>query len=157
MTADERLELIKVKVARAKTHLSDLEVELKAFLETKPYVIGTKRDPQTRRVIYFLASVQDTPLSVAAIAGEVLQNLRSGLDHLAYQLVLVGTGKAGPFFHVYFPIYDSEAEYNAKKHARVKGMRQDAIQAIDRPIPTREVMTSSGESTSLTMSTSTGS
>lgn len=45
--------------------------------------------------------------------------------------MLVGTGKPGPFFHVYFPIFDSAPEYKAGKTRQIKGMRQEAIDAID--------------------------
>jgi hypothetical protein len=50
---------------------------------------------------------------------------------LAYQLVLVGTGQSGPFNYVYFPIFDSAQKYESGKTGQIKGMRQDAIDAID--------------------------
>ena len=65
------------------------------------------------------------------IAGEVLHSLRGALDHLAYQLVLVGTGKPGPFSHVYFPIFNSAEDYEARKLGQIEGMRKEAIDAID--------------------------
>ncbi len=120
-----------VKVARAKMHIDALEAELQSFFATKPYVIGTKRDPDTRQLIYYMVNVGETSDSVAAIAGDALQCLRSALDHLAYQLVLAGTGQAGPFFHVYFPIANSFAKYEAKKSGRLKGASDAAIAAID--------------------------
>jgi hypothetical protein len=130
-----RLDGPRGKVERAKKHLHDLEPAIRAFLGTNPYVIGTKRDAETRRLIYYMVSVREPPPTVLGIAGDVLQNLRSALDHLAYQLVLVGTGKPGPFEHVYFPIFDSASEYKAKKGRKVKGMRKEAIDAIDAAKP----------------------
>src|ERR1019366_8328710 len=62
------------------------------FFTTNPYRVGTKRNPQTRQLIYYLTSVQDVPARIAAIAGEVLQALRSALDHLAYALFRAGPG-----------------------------------------------------------------
>jgi len=122
---------VRAKVERAKQQLSELDTTLGAFFRTNPYKVGTKRDPQTRRLIYYLVSVRDVPLEISVIAGEVLQSLRSALDHLAYQLVLVGTGQSGPFNHVYFPIFDSASKYQAGKLGQIKGMRQDAIDVID--------------------------
>src|SRR3990172_3595613 len=89
---------------------------------------GTSLAP---RPVYHIAGGEDGPPDIARIGGDVIQNLRSALDHLAYQLVLVGTGKPGPFFHVYFPIFDSAPEYKAGKTRQIKGMRQEAIDAID--------------------------
>jgi hypothetical protein len=127
----DRLEGVKAKVDRAKLRFDELNAALDAFFRTNPYEVGTRRDPQTRRLIYYLVSVRAVRPEISVIAGEVLQSLRSALDHLAYQLVLVGTGQSGPFNYVYFPIFDSAAKYKAGKLGQIKGMRQDAIDAID--------------------------
>jgi hypothetical protein len=126
-----RLASVQAKIKRAQKHIQELDVALKAFFDTNPYVVGAKRDPQTRKPIYYLVSVKEVDTDIAAIAGNVLQDLRSALDHLAYQLVQVGTGRPGPFTHVYFPIFDSATRYEAGKLAQTKGMRQDAIDTID--------------------------
>ncbi len=131
MTADERLTLVRAKVERAKQHIRQLDTELRAFFDARPYVVGAKRNPQTRQLVYYVSSVRDTPISIATMTGDVLHSLRSALDHLAYQLVLVGTGQPGPFTHVYFPIADDAAKYKAESPGKVKGMRQAAIDAIN--------------------------
>ena len=65
MTDGERASLISVKVERAKKHIRDLEVEVRAFLESNPYLIGTKTDRQRpHELIYYLVSVRDTPQSI---------------------------------------------------------------------------------------------
>lgn len=112
---NDRLAGVEEKIERSKKHIQDLDVAIKAFLKTDPYAVGAKRDPETRRPIYYLTSVQAVPAEVALIAGDIIQNLRSALDHLAYQLVLVGTGKPGPFPHVYFPIFNSATKYEGGK------------------------------------------
>lgn len=119
------------KIERAKKHIQELRLELQAFFDTRPYVVGTKRSPETRQLIYYLIDVRQTPAMIPVIAGEVLQNFRSALDHLAYQLVLIGTGQPGPFPHVYFPIFDSAEKYEAGKMRQIRGMRQEAIDALD--------------------------
>jgi hypothetical protein len=130
-SAEETLALIRTKVERAKEHIRDLEVEIRAFLATKPYEVSAKRDPQTRRLLYYVASVRETPIKIATVTGDVIQNLRSALDHLAYQLILVGGGT--PDRRSAFPITDTDdpAQYKANRTGKVKGMRQDAIDAID--------------------------
>lgn len=129
MRADERLATIRIKIERAKEHIRQIETEVRSFLMTNPYIVRTKRDPQTRKLIYYLVSVRDTPARMSAIAGDVLHNLRSALDHLAYHLVLVGGGT--PSKQTYFPISDDAATYKTEQPGKVKGIRPDAIKAID--------------------------
>jgi DNA primase len=131
-TADERLAPILFKIDRAKKHIADLDADRKAFLDTRPYAVGAKRDPQTRKPIYYVTKVDPTPIALAATIGDIIQNLRSALDHLAYQLFLVGTaGSAGAGRRVYFPIARDAAEYKKDSARKVKGLRQDALDAID--------------------------
>jgi hypothetical protein len=125
------MQQILVKVARADRHIEELQQAITAFFDTKPFVVGARRDPETRKPFHYVASAQSPPATLSAIAGDTIQNLRSALDHLAYQLVVVGTGKLGPFEHVYFPIHNDAASYAAKKAAQVKGMRSEAVKAID--------------------------
>lgn len=134
MTADERLALIRPKIQRAKEHIRDLHVEVRAFLSTppEPYVISTKRDPQTRELIYYVSSaVEEVPSRIGLIVGDVVENLRSALDYLAYQLVLVGSPGVEPGRNVCFPVSENATRYNSETPGKVKGMRKDAIKAIN--------------------------
>lgn len=134
MTADERLALIRAKIERAKEHIRDLHIEVRAFISTppEPYAVSTKRDPQTRELIYYVSSAAEhVPVRISSIVGDVVQNIRSGLDHLAYQLVSVGCPGVEPGRQVYFPISESADKYKIEAPGKVKGMRQDAIEAIN--------------------------
>jgi hypothetical protein len=124
-----RTSIVRLKVDTAKEHITDLERELRSFLDTKPYEVGTKRDPQTRKLIYYLTGVKDTPSRVASITGDALQNLRSSLDHLAWQLVLANS--CSPGNGTGFPIAESAMKYKQLRARNVQGMSQAAIKAID--------------------------
>jgi hypothetical protein len=128
----ERLIHITLKVQRAKLHIASLEREIRAFLDTKPYEVGTKRDPQTRRLIYYVTKVDPVPVVLALIAGDAVQNLMCALDHLAYQLVGSDTGDKPPNPNwIYFPIADDAARYNAKKARKMEGAAQETLDAVD--------------------------
>jgi hypothetical protein len=72
------------------------------------------------------------PVEIALIAGDAIQNLVSALDHLAYQLVMVGSNDNPPNRKwIYFPIADDAAKYESKKLIRIEGARESAIKAID--------------------------
>lgn len=129
MAADERLSLIRVKIERAKQHLRDLEVVRGGFINSKPYRIERESDLQTGYNVYRIFDIQAPPVEIGLIAGDVIHNLRSVLDHLAYQLVYVN-GETHTK-QTAFPIWDSAAEYKAQRARRVKGMSQSAKDAID--------------------------
>jgi hypothetical protein len=131
MIADERIALIQVKVERAKKHVVDLESAVRAFLDSGPYKVGTKRDPQTRKLIYYLTNVQYVPVEVASIAGDAIHNLRSVLDYVAQQLFLLGPNRAaGPASHDYFPIGNDAADYKSKLDGIVKDLRPNAVKVL---------------------------
>ena len=133
MTAEERLQTIRAKIQRANEHIRELNVEVRAFLDTppQPYVVDTKRDPESRELIYYVATAAErVPSKIALIVGDVVENLRSALDYLAYQLVLVGSPGIEPGRNVYFPISENATRYESETPGKVKGMRKDAIKAI---------------------------
>lgn len=137
MTPDERLLSAYAKIATAKDHIKRLEAELAKFFSSRPYTVATKLDPSTHRLTYFLSGVRPLPISVSTILGDALQNLRSALDHLAYQLFLAGTGGTQEGFHIYFPIFDSAADYAKGAARKIRGLRAEAIRAIDEIKPYR--------------------
>jgi len=69
VTADERLEGARLKAKRAEHHIANVETEVAAFFASKPYVIGTKRDPKTRRLIYYMSRVEPPPRTLSLVVG----------------------------------------------------------------------------------------
>jgi hypothetical protein len=131
-TVDERLKQVTLKIKRAKEHIADLDAQIRAFLNADPYRVGTKRDPETRKLIYYVTDVQVTPDCLPLLAGDAVQNLMSALDHLAYQLVCSDTGDRPPNPNwIYFPIADTAAKYEAKKNGKIEGALPETVAAID--------------------------
>jgi hypothetical protein len=135
MTADERLALIRTKIERANEHIRHLNAECRTYLKSKPYTIGVKRDPETRKLSYYVVSIVPPPIRLMMFTGDALQNTRSALDHLAYQLCLVAGGTAKQLRSVQFPIMDSAEEYESGKRRKIEGLRPEAIKAIDATKP----------------------
>ena len=131
-TAAERLIHVTLKIKRAKEHITDLEQQTRAFLDSNPYKVTCKIDPKSRKPVYYLASVEETPECLPLIAGDVIQNLMSALDHLAYQIVCSDTRDNPPNPNwIYFPIADDATKYEAKKRGKMQGARQETFDAID--------------------------
>src|ERR1043165_4059181 len=144
LTADERIALIRVKVARAYQHIENLEARIKTFLDGEPYKVGIKPHPQLPGVTHhYLASVQPMVGAIPLFAGEAIQQMRTALDHLAWHLVEIGCAKQNIVLsrteqkQIGFPIIDTDipAEYEASRKRKVKGMTQAAIDAIDATKP----------------------
>jgi hypothetical protein len=81
--------------------------------------------------------VQDVPESIALLSGDILQNLRSALDHLTYQLYLKGGGKP-PGRHIYFPIERDAEAYKKEKARKTRGISATDRALIDGVKPYKE-------------------
>jgi hypothetical protein len=142
LDAEDRLILVQVKVKRAEKHLRDLETEIPTLEHT---TILTP-DPNTGvapHPISFLhpnnfQKVPTLSFDTITMAGDVIHNLRSALDHLAQQLVAVGM-ECAPVIpltpeelrQIEFPIAQTLRKYEADKARKIKRMLPEAIQAID--------------------------
>jgi hypothetical protein len=138
LSADDRIYLIRVKIERAKKHLSDLEDEVGRFRNQKLNVVFTDANLTSGKFgapREDLKSVRVFSFDAVCTAGDVIQNLRTALDHLANHLVAVA-GNA-PSRRVEFPIAKDAATYEAEKARKVEGMRAEAVEAIDRLKPYR--------------------
>lgn len=128
-----RMQSIRLKSERAKEHFRNLEVARDRFINSEPYRIVSEFDPQTSHKTYKVVDLKVPPADIGLIAGDVLHNLRSALDHLAWQLVLANGGTPNKI--TCFPIYDDAAKYVTGSARQVKGMAQAAIDAIDASKP----------------------
>jgi len=110
LTLHQTLAPIGSRVEWAKKHLAELEQRIESFIDTGPYKVEKKPDPEDSKALrYYVTSVPSgQPIDIPLIAGDVLFNLRAALDHLAYQLVLAnGVTDENILRRTYFPIFDS--------------------------------------------------
>jgi hypothetical protein len=131
----EAVDRIRAKVTRAKQHIQDFQLRLRAFYDTNPYEVRTKVDPQAGKRIYYVARADPVPDALAAIAADALQNLHAPLDHIAHQLVLNARGGAQPKKPVHFPFSKSADDYPSRRKSEIQGVRQDVVDAIDATEP----------------------
>jgi hypothetical protein len=119
-----------LKLERAKQHRAELETALSVFKGSKPYTIAALQRPETPQLLfYYVAELKDIPADIPLICGDVLQNLRSSLDHMAGQLVISAGNSVSN--HTAFPIFENAAKYRSGVDQRVELMRPDAIRAIN--------------------------
>ena len=128
-TTADRLSSVRAKIERAKHHVRDLESRILAFRATDPYALFCDDDPKTGDRVLRVHVRSQPPDDLALIAGEIIYQLRSSLDHLAWQLVEANGGVPGQ--GTYFPIAETAAKYIAKAPGQVQGMSAAAISMID--------------------------
>jgi len=119
-----------IKLARARRHYTELETVLKMFLSTNPYKISTRRN-DAGKLVYYLSDVADAPAELSLIAGDVIQNLRSALDHLTYDLWLKEANGQSGQTKIYFPIDKDQASYDSNKARRTRGISAQSLAIID--------------------------
>jgi hypothetical protein len=132
LSAESRLALIRAKTERAKQHLRSLEEQLVPYRDKTQHVYWDRVQEGGIVALPMLS------FNILTTAGDVVHNLRTALDHLAHQLVLVGTPDGNPPRQIEFPILDSREEYEKRKASKTRGMRGDAILAIDELKPYKD-------------------
>jgi hypothetical protein len=86
-------------------------------------------DPGTGDVVFKLGKCSPIPEDFPLIIGDVLQNLRTALDHLVWQLILSNGGTR--IVASAFPISKNIGQHKADSPGKTKGMAPEAIQMID--------------------------
>lgn len=125
-----RLTGVELKIERAKQHIADFQRSVNGVVDSKPYQTAVDRDPNSGDKVFRLRITTDTPRDWPAVIGDIANNLRSALDHLAWQLVEVSGGIPGR--HTSFPICEDRAKYEATANgAKIHGARTDIIRILD--------------------------
>jgi hypothetical protein len=132
------------KVERAREHLKTLYKEIDAFIESEPHEIVSEFDAETlTRIVRLRVLREPDETAWAVLLGDFLHNLRSALDHLVWQLVLLNGAEPGA--HNQFPISSRRDTYwRAKKDGapsvrdhRLRGVAEAHRRVIDEVQPYR--------------------
>lgn len=97
------LEGISLKLARAEDHLKTLRENIDEFLRNEPYGVAEEFDPQTGQNVLRARVGREIPPLWSILIGDWAHNVRSALDHLAWQLA--STGGRTPPRGTEFPIF----------------------------------------------------
>jgi hypothetical protein len=103
---------IRIRLDRAENNFKRFDSELRAYFEGPPDPYGVRPEVDERgngRVITYGAPIPDWSLLVA----DIITDLRSTLDYLAYQLVIRNTGQDPPpnWRRIEFPIFLREVDF----------------------------------------------
>jgi hypothetical protein len=134
LTAEERLITIRVKIKRAKKHLSELERVAGRYRDRYAHVVPAGAKPKSSQGKPNLIRLPIIHFDMLAMAGDVLHNLRSALDHVVYHLALVADPNASDdvLRKVAFPIGKSLEDYKTLRTRRLEGViKPRAVKFID--------------------------
>jgi hypothetical protein len=111
-----------LKISRAREHLKLLKAELALTIEANPCEVVGERDSQSGQIVLRMR-LPKGPFRLSPrlglLAGDAIHNLRSALDHLAYQLAVIGTG---PGKGTQFPIFENPDDYRYNEKRLLEGI-----------------------------------
>lgn len=70
----------KLKVKRANQHINELNSVLQRFIDTNPYGVIIKKDPDSGSNTLAIDATKPIPEEITAILGDAIHNLRAALD-----------------------------------------------------------------------------
>jgi hypothetical protein len=82
------------KLRRANTHRETLAKLVDEFGASEPYTLDPEPGDRPDEVAYRLRIRREAPAGISTVVGDVLHNLRSALDSLAYELAVQSKGAA---------------------------------------------------------------
>jgi hypothetical protein len=110
------MDTIIARLDRAREHLKVLDDALKEFLVSHPYTYTSKFKPKRDNIYDWVFTVhghREIPLRMSAIFGDGIQNVRTALDYLIYQLSTTHAGNYCDLKGVAFPIFSDPDRYMA--------------------------------------------
>jgi hypothetical protein len=119
-----------MEALRAKQHYDELTKELVDYFKADPgELIEVPESTADHQVLAYKLK-DKVPARFGLIAGDFLQNTRSALDYLVWQLAKANKQKPG--HHNAFPICETPVGWDQclGKHERLKGIHPDAIPVI---------------------------
>jgi hypothetical protein len=119
----------RAKIEGAKEHAANLEAAIRAYREREPYRLVFEDDPKTGDRTYRLQVREQPEPRIGRLVGDVLQNLRSSLELLAWQLVDANGGLPADERerqHIGFPISERAEDFEPNGLRKVEGASEEA-------------------------------
>ena len=122
------------KIYRAGCHFKELETELHRYFEGNPGKLVVEPESTADSVLATFKAKTNTPARIPIIIGDCLQNTRSALDYLVWELVRANGHDPGK--HNMFPVCPSQdafknaLEWHGKRPGALEGVHPDAVAEI---------------------------
>ncbi len=121
---------VRAKLRRAEEHRQAYDDLFESYLAASPYAIIFEYDPETGWHTFRWSVESEPPLEeLALIFSDILGNLRSTLDYLVWQLVLLGGRKPGR--QTAFPVVKREKDWRVQGGAALQGVPEEWAALIE--------------------------
>lgn len=126
------------KVQRAFDQLRELHDATEAFVKEGAYGLAYEFDSQSAEIVVKAQVLREPPeVQWSVILGEIIHDLRSALDHLAFAMAVRHSGPApeplpspSPWRRIEFPIFLSEPEFDVNGHKKLWGVRPGLLTIV---------------------------
>lgn len=124
------------KIYRAAQHFKEMEVELLRYFQSNPGKLVVEPESTPSSVIASFQARDRTPARIPLIIGDCLQNTRSALDFLVWELVRANSHEPGK--HNMFPVCQSvdsfkeSLKWHGKRPGVLEGVHWEAVAEIER-------------------------
>lgn len=115
----------RMRIARAKEHIRNLDRRVKRFFDAKPYARVAERDDDGINDLHKVKLTKTFPAGVTSVAAEAIEGLRSALDHAAFATAVLSGVKHSK--SAYFPISSSAAELDRVIKGRCKDIPPEIV------------------------------
>jgi hypothetical protein len=124
------LKVSQAKIDRAKFHVEELKEQLRKGSRDEMEGVTFEVDLEAKELIVRNKTTTDFINHLSIIAGEVVHQLRSALDHAVWQLVIEGGGEPKEGF-TGFPISRQKTDYEKRGTAMINGVKPGIKALID--------------------------
>lgn len=114
---------IAAKMDRGRQHRLECRASIKQLFKDNSLTIEVRFTDQGDQEFYLASDVPDVPSSIAVILGDALQNFRSALDYLAWEL------DTNPGRHTMFQIAPTLTDFRSNRLKGMPGPAQARIQS----------------------------
>ena len=123
------LNSVELKIFRAAQHIESLKSELEGYFQSNPGKMVRQPHSREDEAVFRFIPSGPIPARFGLIVGDVLQNLRSSLDYLVWELVLAANNQ--PSEKNMFPICSTVESFDQQiKRHRLDGVSPDAVAEI---------------------------
>src|SRR5271165_1586261 len=124
------LDRVRQKISHAKLHRDFVKSEVAEYLKANPYEFVPHASSTQNQPLFVLKPKSPIPEKIGLVVGDCLQNLRTALDYLVWELVLAA--KNAPGKENMFPIsLTAKSFQDAKRAHRLQGVAPAAIALIE--------------------------
>ena len=120
----------RLKLERAKTHITDLKAAIKIFFEDSAYSVVGDTDYETGDGVFKIRMQKPIPDEFSLLIGDAVHNLRTAMDHIICDLIRIATSGDSDANGRGMPTGPRAKRYKPGKVAKIAGLPAEAERLV---------------------------